>query len=64
MHDNPLMTVKDVAQELKVSDRWVTKQIQEKKLQAIRIGREYRVYRSDLDMFLHKRRTNPEETNN
>ncbi len=52
-----LLTVKEVAKELKVSERWITQQITESKLPAVKFGKTYRIYRSDLDEFIKKRRT-------
>ncbi len=59
--ENALLTTKEVANELKVSERWVTKQIQDGRLQAISLGKSYRVYRQDLDAFIEKRRTQQKE---
>ncbi len=61
MQENPLLTVKEVASELKVSERWVTKQIQDGKLQAINLGKGYRIYRSELNRFIKERQTKREE---
>ncbi len=61
MSENPLLTVKEVAQELKVSERWITQQITEGKLPAVRFGKTYRIYRSDLDEFIRKHRTRKDE---
>ena len=61
MQENPLLTVKEVASELKVSERWVTKQIQDGKLPAINLGKGYRIYRSELDRFIKERQTKREE---
>lgn len=57
MQENRLLTTKEVADELKVSERWVTKQIQDGKLQAIDLGKGYRIYRSELDRFIRERQT-------
>jgi excisionase family DNA binding protein len=57
MQENILLTVKEVATELKVSERWVTKQIQDGKLQAIDLGKGYRIYRNELDRFIQERQT-------
>jgi excisionase family DNA binding protein len=53
-----MLTVKEVAAEMKVSERLVTKWINSGELAAIDLGKEYRIYRSDLDAFIKKRRTN------
>jgi excisionase family DNA binding protein len=57
MVDDELLTTKEVADRLKVSERWVTKQIQDGKLQAIDLGKGYRIYRSELDRFTKERQT-------
>ncbi len=57
MQEDILLTVKEVATELKVSERWVTKQIQDGKLQAIDLGKGYRIYRSELNRFIQERQT-------
>jgi excisionase family DNA binding protein len=57
MQEDRLLTTKEVADELKVSERWVTKQIQDGKLQAIDLGKGYRIYRRELDRFIKERQT-------
>ncbi len=52
-----LLTVKEVAQEMRVSEGRVTKWIKNKELPAINLGKDYRIYRSDLDKFIQERRT-------
>jgi len=52
-----MLTVKEVAEELRVSERLVTKWITRGELPAIDLGKGYRIYRSDLDEFIKKRRT-------
>ncbi len=47
MADDRLLTTKEVADELRRSERWVLVQIQEGKLQAVDLGKGYRVYRSE-----------------
>ena len=61
MQENPLLTTKEVANELKVSERLVTKWINEGELQAVRLGKSYRVYKNDLDEFIKRRKTRKEE---
>ena len=61
MSENPLLTVKEVAQELKVSERWITQQITNGTLPAVKFGKTYRIYRSDLDEFIKNRRTRKDE---
>lgn len=52
-----ILTTKEVADELKVSDRRVRKWIRDGDLVATDLGRDYRIYRRDLDAFIEKRRT-------
>ena len=52
-----LLTVKEVAQEMRVSERRVTKWIQNGELAALNLGKDYRIYRKDLDDFIARKRT-------
>ncbi|MFL5698135.1 MAG: helix-turn-helix domain-containing protein [Ktedonobacteraceae bacterium] len=52
-----LLTTKQVAEEMKVNERRVLKWINSGELVAIDLGRDYRIYRSDLNAFIEKRRT-------
>ena len=52
-----ILTTKEVADELKVSERRVRKWIRDGDLIATDLGRDYRIYRRDLDVFISKRRT-------
>ncbi len=52
-----LLTVKEVAEELRVSERRVTRWIQKGELPALHLGKDYRIYRSDLDKFIQEKRT-------
>jgi excisionase family DNA binding protein len=56
MADNWL-TVKEIAEELKVEISTVQGWIREKKLIAYKVGRDYRIKREDFDRFLKERRT-------
>jgi excisionase family DNA binding protein len=56
-----ILTTKEVADELKVSERRVRKWIRDGDLIATDLGRDYRIYRRDLDDFIVKRRTKKEE---
>ena len=49
--------VEDIAKELDVEPETVREWIRAKKLPAYKIGREYRIERSDYEAFLAKRRT-------
>jgi excisionase family DNA binding protein len=61
MADDRLLTTKEVADELRRSERWVLVQIQDGKLQAVDLGKGYRVYRSELDRFIRERFTTRKE---
>jgi excisionase family DNA binding protein len=52
-----LLTVKEVAQEMRVSEKRVTNWIKSGELVALDLGKDYRIYRSDLDAFIAKKRT-------
>ena len=52
-----LLTVKEVAQEMRVSEKRVTNWIKSGELVALNLGKDYRIYRSDLDAFIQKKRT-------
>src|SRR5437016_6001316 len=52
-----LLTTKQVAEEMKVNERRVLNWIKKGELVAIDLGRDYRIYRSDLNAFIEKRRT-------
>ena len=49
---NELYTVKEVAQKLKTSTRFVLDQIRSKKLPAIKVGKAWRVHEKDLATYL------------
>jgi excisionase family DNA binding protein len=51
------LTVEDVAAELRVHPDTVRTWIRTGELDAVDIGREYRIYRADLDEFIRRRRT-------
>ena len=52
-----LLTVAEVADELRVSTMTVYRLIQRDELPALRIGRSYRIDKSDLDAYLSNRAT-------
>lgn len=52
-----LLTVKEVAQEMRVSEKRVTNWIKSGELSALNLGKDYRIYRSDLDAFILRKRT-------
>jgi excisionase family DNA binding protein len=52
-----MLTVEEVASELRVHPETVRSWIRTGELDAVDIGREYRIYRADLDDFIQRRRT-------
>jgi excisionase family DNA binding protein len=61
MQEDRLLTTKEVADELRRSERWVIMQIQAGALQAVDLGKGYRVYRSELQRYIKERTTKKEE---
>jgi excisionase family DNA binding protein len=51
------LTVDEVAAELRVNPETVRTWIRAGELDAIDLGREYRIYRADINDFLQRRRT-------
>lgn len=49
---DPLLTVHEVAEKLKVKDATVRTWVRDKQLRAIKFGREWRVLTKDLEDFL------------
>lgn len=49
----PLLTVHEAAQQLRVQDSTVRSWIRERKLRAIKFGREWRIATGDLESFLN-----------
>ncbi len=54
MLSQPLLTVHETAEHLKVKESTVRVWIREKKLRAIKFGREWRVTVADLQAFLNE----------
>lgn len=52
--DNEIMTVSEVAEYFKISEVTTYKLVQEGKIPAFKIGRHWRVKRSDLSEFIEK----------
>lgn len=52
MLSKPLLTVHETAQHLKVKESTIRAWIREKRLRAIKFGREWRVEEDDLQAFL------------
>jgi excisionase family DNA binding protein len=55
--EGELLTVQEVAKHLKVDEKTVRRWIIKGDLAAINLGKGYRIYKSDLDDFISKRRT-------
>ena len=55
--EGELLTVQEVAKHLKVDEKTVRRWITKGDLTAINLGKGYRIYKSDLDDFIEKRRT-------
>ncbi len=56
MEDEKFYTIKEVAELLKVSDGAVRKWLKSGKLKGIKLGRIWRIKKSDLDEFVNERR--------
>jgi excisionase family DNA binding protein len=54
MSDSEIMTVSEVAEYFKISEVTTYKLVQEGKIPAFKIGRHWRVKRSDLSEFIEK----------
>jgi excisionase family DNA binding protein len=52
-----LLTVKEVAQEMRVSEKRVLNWIKRGELKALDLGKDFRIYRFDLDKFIQEKRT-------
>ncbi|MCD6031427.1 MAG: DNA-binding protein [Thermomicrobiales bacterium] len=59
MLSDPLLTVREVADLLKVSEDTVREWIHNKSLRAIKFGREWRVVVRDLESYLNGRANRP-----
>lgn len=57
MNDSNILTVDEIARDLKVHPNSVRKWIKNGELIAINIGNEYRIRRSDYEDFLRRRQT-------
>ncbi len=51
------LTVDEIAKDLKVTIETVRNWIKSKQLPAYKVGRDYRIRRSDYDVFLQQRKT-------
>lgn len=52
MLTDPLMTVREVAEKLKVKESTVRSYIRDKQLRAIKLGKDWRISVEDLDAFV------------
>lgn len=57
----PLLTVGEVASVMRVSNMTVYRLIKAGQLGAIRVGKNYRIRRSDVDRYLNERAVNVED---
>ena len=63
LDDSEMLTVEEVAKQLKVHIRTVRKWIQDGELVAMDIGRGYRINKSDLQAFIKSRQTDKRKKN-
>lgn len=61
MQEDKLLTTKEVADELRRSERWVTMEIQAGNMIAVKLRKGYLVYRSELDRYIRERITKKDE---
>lgn len=61
MEEQRWLTVEEVAKDLRISEDLVRSWIRSRKLPAIRVGKEYRIERTDYEEFLRKQRISDEE---
>jgi excisionase family DNA binding protein len=59
--DEPLLTVAEVAQVLRVSNMTVYRLIKGGQLAAMRVGKNYRIRRMDVERYLSQRAVGAEE---
>jgi excisionase family DNA binding protein len=59
--DDPLLTVGEVAQLMRVSNMTVYRLIKSGQMAAIRVGKNYRIRRRDIDRYLTERAVHVEE---
>lgn len=52
MPDIEVLTIKEVAEILRTSIRTVRQLIKSKKLNAVRVGREYRILKNEVERFM------------
>lgn len=54
MKTDPLMTVREVAETLKITEGTVRSYIRDKHLRAIKLGKDWRISVKDLDTFVQE----------
>lgn len=59
--DEPLLTVGEVAQVMRVSNMTVYRLIKSGQLSAVRVGKNYRIRRRDVERYLNERAVRFEE---
>jgi excisionase family DNA binding protein len=59
--DEPLLTVAEVAQAMRVSNMTVYRLIKSGQLAAIRVGKNYRIRRRDVERYLSERAVRTKE---
>jgi excisionase family DNA binding protein len=52
------LTIKEVADMLQLTERGIQKWVREGKIVAMKLGREYRIEKNDLEEFLESRKNN------
>jgi excisionase family DNA binding protein len=60
MPDEQMMDLKDVAKYLKKSERWVRREVFGKGIKFYRVGRDRRVYKSELDAWVKQQLIYPD----
>jgi excisionase family DNA binding protein len=61
MHTYSLLTIKEVANLLKLNTLTVYEYVRTGQLQAVKLGRNYRIDYSDLNKFIKEHRVHPKE---
>jgi excisionase family DNA binding protein len=56
MQNEEYLTIKDIAQQLKMDEKTIRRWVKDGKLPAISLGGKYRIARSDLNAFLDSKR--------
>lgn len=59
-----ILTIREIAEDLKVSDRTVKNWIDGGKLKAFKFGAQYRIKKADFENFINQSEVKTEDTNN